>query len=65
MPEYCICELGLAIKVFCQITSASAYEGNWSAYEYVVSKRINLLSSERVEKLIVYIHGNICDISYC
>ena len=58
MPEYYTHELELAINVFCRITLASAYEGNCSTYEYAVSKRRNLLSTERVKK-IVYLHGNL------
>ena len=59
--QYCTSELELANKVFCQITSGIACEGN-SAYEYVFSKGKNLLSNERVEKL-VNIHGNLHKIS--
>ena len=62
MPEYCTSELGLAIKVFCQIISAITCEGNWSAYEYVFSKGENLLSNERVVKL-KNIHRNLHKIS--
>ena len=48
----------LALKVFNQSTNASACEGNWSCFEYIFSKRRNLLSVSSVEKL-VYIHGNL------
>ena len=53
MPEHCTYELGLAILRSCQINSASTCGGNWSTYEYVFSKRRNLLSTERVEKLVL------------
>ena len=40
------CELGIEIKTFFRITSASTFE-------YVLSKRRNLLSVERVKKLYI------------
>ena len=48
--------------MFCQIASASVCVGSWSTYEYVFSKRRDVLSTERVEKL-VYIHGTPRNIS--
>ena len=66
MPEYYTCELELPIKVSCRITLASACEGNCSTYyaSYVVSKRRNFLSTDRVKKL-VHLHGNLRNISSC
>ena len=55
---------GFAVKGFSQATSASACESNWSTYEYIFSKRRNLLSTQRLEKL-VYIHGNLRNIESC
>ena len=68
MPEYYTRELELSIKVFCRITLASTCEGNCSTYymhhAYVVSKRRNFLSTDRVKKL-VYFHGNPHSTSSC
>ena len=61
MQEYCKCESGLVIKVFCQIISASACEGN------CMSMYIPNVETETVEKLvdIRIIHENLRKISSC
>jgi formate dehydrogenase maturation protein FdhE len=46
----------VAIKVLAQVTSASACERNWSAFEYVYSKRRNRLSVAKAADL-VYVHS--------
>ena len=48
----------LAITLFSQVTSASACETNWSAFEYVYSKRRNKLSTDKARKL-VYVHSKL------
>ena len=52
----------LALKVFTQSTNASACESNWSTFEYIFSKRRNLLGEKPLEQL-VYIHGNLRNIN--
>ena len=66
MPEYYTCGLELSFKVFYRITLASACEGNCSVYyaSYVVSKRRNVLPTDRVQEL-VYLHGNLRNTSSC
>ena len=57
MPEYCTYVLGLAIKV---LSTYFTYD-----CEHVFSKRRNILSTERVEKLVYiqYTHGTLRNIS--
>ena len=66
MPEYHTRALELLIKVFCRITLAiiikylALVRGtalHTMHYAYVVSKRRNFLSTDRVKKLL-YLHGN-------
>jgi hypothetical protein len=42
----------LAHKVCAQVTTASACERNWSAYDHVVSRKRNKLDPARAEKLV-------------
>ncbi len=55
---------GLALKVFAQSMSASCCETNWSTFDYIFSKRRNLLGLKTAEKL-VYIHGILRNIELC
>ena len=52
----------LALKLFNQSTNASVCEGNWSCFEYIFNKRRNLLSENRLARL-VFIHGNLRNLS--
>ena len=56
MPEYYTRELKLSIKVFCRITLASALLRGAALHimhhAYVVSKRRNFLSTDRVKNSI-------------
>lgn len=42
----------LALKVCSQVTTASACERNWSAYDHVASRKRNKLDPARAEKLV-------------
>ena len=43
-------------------TNASACEGNWLCFEYIFSKRRNLLNETRLARL-VFVHGNLRNLS--
>jgi hypothetical protein len=46
-----------AIKVLSRVTVASACERNWSTFEFIRSKKLNRLTSERAADLVFLFSG--------
>ena len=65
MPEYCPCELGLLIMIIVKMLQLARVMGTDLLYEFAFSKRRNLLSAQKVEKVVLYDNRKLRNISSC